>query len=108
MVLMDSFTMNQSYHVPQDLTLSRFPGFTLNIERDETNHRLYFVDDVFSHRLDDCERSLLVFDCHLESENLSDIGCFLASTALPMNSPHLWTGGYLFQYGGWSNQRHTL
>ena len=50
----------------------------------------------------------LVFDCHLESENLSDIGCFLASTALPMNSPHLWTGGYLFQYGGWSNQRNAL
>jgi serine/threonine protein kinase len=48
----------------------------------------------------------LVFDCRQESENLSDISCFLSAPRSPLETATV--GGYFFQYGGMLNQRISL
>jgi serine/threonine protein kinase len=50
----------------------------------------------------------LVFDCHEESEYLTDVSCFLGALKKPSNPASFFEGGYLLQYGGWSNRRITL
>jgi hypothetical protein len=50
----------------------------------------------------------LAFDCHVESEFLSDVTCFLGALKTPRERLYFYDGGYLFQYGGWHNQRITL
>ena len=49
----------------------------------------------------------LVFDCHLESDYLSDISFFLGALHDHDKPVNVWSG-YLFQFGGWENQRITL
>jgi serine/threonine protein kinase len=49
----------------------------------------------------------LVFDCHKESDNPSDLSCFVNGLKSQLlESAH--DGGYFFQYGGWGNQRNLL
>ena len=49
----------------------------------------------------------LVFDCHLESDFLSDVACFLS--ALKSSDETLaYTTGYFFQYGAFQNRRIML
>ena len=49
----------------------------------------------------------LTFDCHMESAYLSDIS-FVLGARSPSGETIALSSGYLFQYGGWGNQRITL